>query len=91
MEYIQFNKVGSTTIEVLYDKVDSISILTTDGLPYHECSITWEQGRTRSVEFDNYRFVCGTSTIWPENVTHVAFEDEDKEQFIKDNKRSEFE
>lgn len=84
MHFVPFNKGHDTRIETLYESVDSISIETKYGYVYHNCTVSWEQGWTRSAEFDNYRFNHYSGTIWPEDVSSVAFEDVDKEQFMKD-------
>lgn len=84
MNFVPFNKGRATRIETLYETVDSISVETKSGYVYHNCTITWEQGWTRSAEFDNYRFNHYSGTIWPEDIASVAFEDADKEQFMKD-------
>lgn len=84
MHFVPFNQGKATRIETLYDEVDSISIETHSGFVYHNCTVTWEQGRTRSAEFDNYRFKHGDDITFPEDVAFVAFEDECKEQFMKD-------
>jgi hypothetical protein len=85
MEFVKFNKhANGTLIEQLYESVeDTISICDKNGFVYHNCTIGWEQGRTRSAEFDNYRFYHKGYTIWPESVDGVAFEDADKKQFMK--------
>lgn len=83
MEFVKFNKPG-TRIEQLYDTVeDTLSICDKHGIIYHDCTIGWEQGWTRSAEFDNYRFYHHGSTIWPENVDSIAIEDSDKDAFVE--------
>lgn len=85
MHFEKFNANRNTRIEMLFETQDTISICTKSGDVYHECTIEWEQGRTRSVEFDNYHFKQGDRKIWPELVESIAYEDEDKESFIKEN------
>ncbi|QXN76459.1 hypothetical protein [Escherichia phage BF17] len=89
MHFEKFNTNRNTRIDVLYETQDSISIRTRSGDVYHDCTIGWEQGRTRSAEFDNYRFYQGDTTIWPEDVEDIAFEDEHKDEFIKFNPKTE--
>lgn len=84
MHFVPFNKGRHTRIETLYESVDSISIETKYGYVYHNCTVSWEQGWTRSAEFDNFRFKHSTGEIFPEDVVNVAFEDADKKQFMKD-------
>ena len=89
MHFVPFNVGRLTRIEHLYNTVDSISVETKSGCVYHGCTVTWEQGWTRSAEFDNYRFIHGYYTIYPEDVANIAFEDADVKQFIKDNPETE--
>lgn len=84
MNFVPFNQSRNTRIEYLYNNVDSISVETTSGHVYHNCTVEWEQGWTRSYEFDNYRFKHGEYDIWPESVVSIAIEDEGKQQFMKD-------
>lgn len=85
MNFVEFNK-KDTKIEKLYDTVDdTLSVMDYDGNVYHNCTISWEQGRTRSAVFDNYRFNHQNGTIWPEDVSHIALEDEEKDIFIDEH------
>lgn len=91
MHFVPFNKSPETKIEALYlnEGIDTLSVETKYGYVYHGCSIRWEQGWTRSAEFDNYRFNHGNGTIFPEDVACIAFEDSELEQFKKDNPEGE--
>lgn len=90
MEFIKFNSTKQSKIEYLYDTVDdTLSIMDFHGNVYHNCTIGWEQGRTRSVVFDNYRFYHHGNTIWPEYVEFIAIEDDSKDDFIQEYEETE--